>query len=200
MKYNLKNQKLLIASNNQGKVREIQSLLSSFDFEVISASSFDIPEPEETGLTFAENSRLKAKYYGSLTNLPALADDSGFCVEELDGFPGLYSARVAGEDKNYYKVFNQIEDSLKQRNLETSKAHFICSLAIWYPDGSLYDFEGRVDGMLSFPAKGENGFGYDPIFVPQGYNKTFAQMNKVEKDQISHRFIAFKKLVDNLLV
>lgn len=190
--------KLLIASNNSGKVKEISLLLSPYNIEVVSAIDLNIKEPEETGKTFSDNSRLKAEYYGKLMNLPALADDSGLSIDALDGFPGIYTARMVEKGETYQDAFIKIQNKLEQKNLEASSAYFTCSLALWFPDGSLVDFEGRVDGLVSFPARGNNGFGFDPIFTPSGYNTTFAEMSFVDKDKISHRSIAFKKLVDYL--
>lgn len=188
--------KLLIASNNPGKVKEISSLLSPFGIEVISATDFNIKEPEETGVTFAQNALLKAQYYGKLTSLPALSDDSGLCIEALDGFPGVYSARFAGEDRNFTNAFKLIEEKLQAKNLNTSPAAFICSLALWWPNGQLVEVEGKVTGNISFPPRGKKGFGYDPIFIADGYNQSFAEMDAAEKNKISHRAMALKQLIN----
>jgi XTP/dITP diphosphohydrolase len=188
--------KLVIASNNPGKVKEISALLVPYAIEVISVADFNIKEPDETGLTFVENAKLKAEYYGKILNLPALADDSGICIEALEGFPGVYSARVAGPDKDFDKAFNEIEAKLLAQNLTSSPAYFICSLALWTPSGDIQDFEGRVDGIVSFPATGEQGFGYDPIFTPRDYNQRFAQMDPELKNTISHRSLAFKTFIE----
>lgn len=190
-KYN----KILIASNNQGKVKEIALLLSPYNIEVVSVTDFNIEEPEETGVTFADNARLKAEYYGKLLNLPALADDSGLSIEALDGFPGVYTARLVSKGETYEDAFIKVKEKLLLKKLDSSKAYFTCSLALWYPDGSLLDFEGRVDGIVSFPPRGDKGFAFDPVFTPNGYNQTFGEMNPNEKEKISHRSIAFKKLV-----
>lgn len=188
--------KLLIASNNPGKVKEIKSLLKPYDIEIFSVTNFDIEEPEETGLSFFENSELKAKYYSKSLNLPALADDSGLCIEALDGYPGIYSARVVGPDKDYNKAYDVIRDKLLKKGLSSSPAHFICSLVLCSSNGEIQEFEGRIDGIISFPALGDKGFGFDPIFTPNGYDKRFAQMDPELKSKISHRALAFKKFID----
>lgn len=187
--------KILIASNNPGKVTEIEALLRDYNIECISLIGKDIEEPEETGTTFLENAILKAKYYGEIFNLPALADDSGLCVDALDGFPGVISARIAGPNKDYSKAFDIIREKLNDKELESSPAHFICSLVLWTPNGTLTDFEGKLNGRISFPAKGLNGFGYDSVFTADGYNKTLAEFTSEEKNNISHRKIAFDKFI-----
>ena len=197
MNKKLNHTKLLIASNNPGKVREIKELLAPYNIEMVSAIDFNIEEPEETGLTFIENSRLKAEYYGKKTNLLALADDSGLSIDALEGFPGIYSARIAGENKNYEVAFSEIENRLIAQGLQSSTAHFTCALSLYYPDGCFKDFEGIVKGRVSFPIKGAKGFGYDPIFIPDGYSKSFAEMNPIDKNTLSHRGIAFQKLVEH---
>ncbi len=196
MSKNFIGSKLVIASNNPGKAKEISVLLAPYNIEVISVTDLNIEEPYESGITFAENSRLKAEYYGKLLKLPALADDSGICIDALDGFPGIYSARIAGPNKDYDKAFNDIEAKLLEKNLVSSPAHFICSLSLWQPDIAMQDFEGRIDGIISFPAKGDQGFGFDPVFTPNGYNQRFAEMNPEAKNKISHRFLAFKKFIE----
>lgn len=202
MKNSLK--KLLIATGNKGKLLEIESLLRPLGIDAISPSQFNLKEPEETGLTFAENSLLKAKFYAKKTGLISLADDSGLCVEALNGEPGIHSARFAFDEKtkekNFPQAFEKIFSNLKKIGIDSSKnprAHFICNLTIFDPatDFSI-SFEGRIDGTLTFPARGTLGFGYDPIFVKNGMNKTFGEISADEKDQISHRAAAFKKLVD----
>lgn len=191
--------KLIIASNNPGKVKEITELLSPLNIEAISLIDKNIEEPEETGLTFADNAILKAQYYGKLFDLPALSDDSGICVEALDDFPGVISARIAGPNKNFNTAFDIIETKLLEKGLKTSPAYFICSLALWIPNTDTKIFEGRVDGDVSFPARGNNNqFGYNPIFTPKGYNQTFSQMTFAEKNNISHRKLAFDKFIEYL--
>ncbi|MCT4634961.1 MAG: RdgB/HAM1 family non-canonical purine NTP pyrophosphatase [Rickettsiales bacterium] len=189
--------KLLIASNNPGKVREIKSLLDPYGIEIFSITDFDVEEPEETEATFIGNARLKAAYYGKRLSLPALADDSGISIEELGGFPGVYSARIAGPDKDFTIAFDKIEKMLAEKDLKTSPAFFTCALSLWHPDGIIEDFEGRIDGIVSFPAIGMHGFGYDPIFTLNGYNKRLSEMAPEEKNKLSHRSLAFKKFIEH---
>lgn len=194
---------ILIATNNQGKFVEIRDLLNQINIKSISTADFNISEPEETGATFAENSLLKAKYYAAETNLCALADDSGLCVEDLNGEPGVHSARFAIDEntgkKNFPLAFEKIKNSLIKNNIDLSqnpRAHFICNLTIFDPktDFSI-SFEGRVDGFLNFASLGNKGFGYDPIFTKNGMNKTFGEIEPELKDKISHRAEAFNQLV-----
>jgi XTP/dITP diphosphohydrolase len=196
---------ILIASGNKGKLIEIAQLLSEIDIKAISAADFDLNEPEETGSSFQENSLLKAKYYGDKTGLIALADDSGLCIDFLDGKPGIHSARLAladdGGTKDFGLAFQRIKQDLiaKRIDLENQiiKAHFVCNLTIYNPkDNKSKSFEGRVDGKLTFPPKGQNGFGYDPIFIADGMDKTFGEMLPAEKDKISHRTKAFSSFID----
>ncbi len=187
--------KLLIASGNSGKVAEIRGLLGDYNVEVVSAKEFDIAEPEETENSFIGNAELKAKYYGDATGLPALADDSGLCVDALGGAPGIYSARWAGVEKNFAKAMQRIEDELGDN--DNKKAKFVCALSLYWPEeGVIESFEGKVDGALRFPAAGCGGFGYDPIFVPDGYDRTFSEIEPAAKQRISHRADAFRKLID----
>jgi XTP/dITP diphosphohydrolase len=187
---------LLIASNNPGKVKEISELFAPYNIETISLTHLDIEEPEETGLTFVDNAKLKAAYYGKLLNLPALADDSGLTIDALDGFPGVYSARFAGPDSDFSKAFTMIEQKLLKKELQSSSASFICSLALWWPDDHFEVFSGIIDGNISFPpVKGEHGFGYAPIFTAKGHNKKFSQISNEEKNLISHRAKAFNQLI-----
>lgn len=187
---------LLIATNNPGKAKEISELLEPYNIKVVSLIDKEIVEPEETGITFAQNARLKAEYYGKLFNLPALADDSGLSVTKLDNYPGVYSARIAGENKDFNVAFKDIEEKLKQKGFESSPAFFSCVLSLWFPDGTIEDFEGIVDGIVSFPPSYKNGFGYDPIFTPDGYDKRFSEFDPQEKNTISHRGRAFNKFID----
>lgn len=197
--------KLLIASGNAGKVREIRDLLHAFPLEVVSAATFDLVEPEETGKTFLDNARLKARYYGKETGLPALADDSGLAVDALGGAPGIYSARWAGEKKDFSVAFERIKEELTARyggnalaDPEKRKAHFVCALSLWWPDGEEVTVEGKVYGTLTFPPRGNQGFGYDPIFIPTGHHRTFGEMEPHEKHAISHRADAFRQLVEKV--
>ena len=189
--------KLLIATNNPGKVKEITEILAPYDVKIISITDIDVEEPEETGVTFAENARLKAEYYGKFMNLPALADDSGLSIVELDNYPGVYTANLAGPEKDYDRAFNEIQTKLAAKNLKSSPAFFTCSLAIRYPDGNMEGFEGRVDGIISFPPSEEKGFAYDPVFTPNGYNQRFSEMTPDQKNKISHRGRAFEKFIEH---
>jgi XTP/dITP diphosphohydrolase len=189
---------LLIASGNQGKVKEIADLLSGSNITIRSLKEFDdIIEPEETGKTFEENAILKAAYYGKATGLPALADDSGLSVPALDNAPGIYSARWAGERKDFSVAMGMVEDKLKASNKNAPfSAFFSCALALYWPeDDHIECVEGQAHGQLTFPPRGDKGFGYDPIFIPEGHDVTFAEMNLKEKKKISHRTNAFKKLI-----
>jgi len=189
--------KLMIASNNQGKVKEIAKLLAPYGLEVVSAKDYNISEPEETEDSFTGNAELKARYYGEIANLPTLADDSGICVTELNNEPGVYSARLAGPEGNFYKAMDIIQNKLKDKNLASSHAYFICALSLRWPDGYIATFEGKIDGDISFPARGDFGFGYDPIFIPKGYSQTFAEFDPELKNKISHRARAFEQLIKN---
>lgn len=190
--------KILIASNNPGKVAEIQQLLSPFNLEIFSLIDKGIIEPEETETSFVGNAILKARYYGEIFNLPALADDSGLSINELDGFPGVYSARVAGENKDYNQAFKVIEQKLQENNLESSKAFFSCALALWWPDNHVEIFEGELYGHIEFPAIfGGYGFGYAPIFSPHDHELRYSQLNDEVRNKISHRSIAFQKMISN---
>ena len=192
--------KLVIASHNPGKVREIAALLGPFGIEPVSAASLDLPEPEETGTTFVANAELKALQAADLSGLPALADDSGLCVEALGDEPGIFSARWAGESKDFAVAMQRVEDRLAALPPETSRdAHFICALALAWPDGHVEWFEGRVDGTLVWPPRGANGFGYDAMFLPLGGDRTFGEMDPDAKHAISHRAAAFRQLVDAVL-
>ena len=194
--------KLVVASHNHGKIKEIKNLLKPFKFKVYSASDFNIAEPKETGKTFIANSIIKAKTVANKSNCLALADDSGLCINSLEGKPGIYSARWAGKNKNFDLAMKRVEKELNKissnskRNL---RAHFCCALTLCYPAGKNISFEGKVFGYLQFPARGLNGFGYDPIFVPDGYKKTFGEMSFSYKERISHRQIAFNKLKKYLI-
>ncbi len=187
--------KLVIASHNPGKVREIAELLDGHGLEVVSAGALDLPEPEETGTTFVANAELKARAAADLSGLPALADDSGLCVEALGGDPGIFSARWAGETKDFDEAMRRIEDNLGRLDNPPRDAHFVCALALAWPDGHVERFEGRVDGTLVWPPRGDRGFGYDPMFLPDGERETFGEMDQARKHDISHRADAFRQLV-----
>jgi XTP/dITP diphosphohydrolase len=183
---------LVIASHNKGKVREIALLLSAYVAHFPSAGDLGLPEPEETEASFIGNAALKARAAASGAKLPALADDSGLVVPALGGAPGIYSARWAGPNKDFSLAIDRVQQELGKGD---RAAHFICALALAWPDGYAETVEGRVDGRLVFPGRGERGFGYDPIFIPNGHDITFAEMDPNDKHRMSHRADAFAQLV-----
>lgn len=185
--------KLVIASHNPGKVREIEDLLRPLGIAVVGAAALGLIEPEETGHTFAENAALKARIAAEAAKLPALADDSGLAVAALDGAPGIYSARWAGPKKDFSLAMRKVEDAL--RGKADRRAKFVAALALAWPDGRCEVFEGEVHGTLAWPPRGNKGFGYDPIFVPDGHAITFGEMEPAKKHEMSHRARAFAKLV-----
>ena len=187
--------KIVIASHNAGKVSEIADLLEPQGVSVISAGDAGLSEPEETGKTFIENAELKAKAAASVSGLPALADDSGLSVSALGGAPGIYSARWAGENKDFESAMKRVADALLMSGQYDKTAHFHCALSLCWPDGALETFEGVLAGELIWPAKGDRGFGYDPMFVPNGYTQSFGEMDPDKKHAMSHRSIAFQKLL-----
>ncbi len=188
--------KLVIASHNEGKVREIRALLAAHGIEPVSAGSLGLPEPPETGTSFVANAELKAMAAADLSGLPALADDSGLVVEALGGEPGIFSARWAGENKDFGLAMRLVNERLLERGPDAGRdAHFICALSLAWPDGRIESFEGRVDGVLVWPPRGNQGFGYDPIFQPLGHTITFGEMDPDAKHAMSHRADAFAKLV-----
>lgn len=195
-------QALVIASHNEGKVREIGELIAPLGIKVISAAQANITEPEETGDTFAENAALKAVHSSQSSGLPALADDSGLVIPAIDGAPGIYSARWAGPGKDFNVAFERIkkELALQAPGLLTVNAYFISVLALSIPGKNIELFEGRIDGILTFPPRGDKGFGYDPIFIPEGYEQTFAEIAPEIKNRISHRAKAFEKFLAYLKV
>ncbi|MBK5264467.1 MAG: RdgB/HAM1 family non-canonical purine NTP pyrophosphatase [Alphaproteobacteria bacterium] len=188
--------KLVIASHNAGKVREIRALLDPYGIEPVSAATLGLPEPDETGTTFIANAELKALQAADLSGLPALADDSGLCVEALNNEPGIFSARWAGPSKDFELAMRLVWDNLTAKGPEVGHdAHFICALALAWPDGHVEVFEGRVDGLVTWPPRGDKGFGYDPIFQPTGHTISFGEMDPEKKHAMSHRADAFTKLV-----
>ena len=191
--------KLVIASHNAGKVREIRALLGPYGIEPVSAADLDLPEPEETGTTFVANAELKALQAADLSGLPALADDSGLCVDALRGDPGIFSARWAGEAKDFGVAMQLVEDRLAAIDEAPRDAHFVCALALAWPDGHVEWFEGRVEGSLVWPPRGDNGFGYDPMFLPDGQSLTFGEMAPEAKTPLTHRADAFRQLVAAVL-
>jgi XTP/dITP diphosphohydrolase len=197
--------RLVVATHNAGKLREIRELVAPYGIEAVSAGELGLPEPEETGTTFLANARLKAEAAAFAANLPALADDSGLCVAALDGAPGIYSARWAGESKDFTHAMEKVEAALRERDCfepEQRRAWFISALSLVWPDGHVEEVEGRIDGTLVWPPRGERGFGYDPSFLPEGHERTFGEMSAEEKHGIpadgsralSHRARAFQML------
>lgn len=188
--------RLVIASHNAGKVREIAELLGPYGVEPVSAGALGLPEPEETGTTFIANAELKALASATASGMPSLADDSGLCVAALGGDPGIYSARWAGEGKDFSLAMSKVNEALDAQGPDAPRdAHFVCALSLAWPDGHVESFEGRVDGTIVWPPRGDKGFGYDPIFVPTGHAISFAEMDPAAKHAMSHRADAFRKLV-----
>ncbi|HTJ64571.1 MAG TPA: RdgB/HAM1 family non-canonical purine NTP pyrophosphatase [Alphaproteobacteria bacterium] len=183
---------LVIASHNKGKVREIALLLGAYVKDFPSAGELGLPEPEETEATFTGNAALKARAAAQGSGLPALADDSGLVVPALGGDPGIYSARWAGPDKDFAVAMERVRRELGDKD---HAAHFVCALSLAWPDGTTETVEGKVFGRLVFPPRGEKGFGYDPIFIPDGHDITFAEMEPDDKHRMSHRADAFAQLV-----
>ena len=187
---------LVIASHNEGKVREIRALLSPYGIEPVSAATLGLPEPDETGVSFAANAELKARAAADLSGLPALADDSGLCVEAIGGDPGIFSARWAGENKDFGLAMRLVEDGIQRAGPEAGRdAHFVCALSLCWPDGHVETFEGRADGTLVWPPRGTLGFGYDAMFLPWNGTQTYGEMDPEAKHAVSHRAVAFRKLV-----
>ncbi len=192
--------RLVIASHNEGKVREIRALLAPYGIEPVSAAALDLPEPDETGTTFAANAELKARASADLSGLPALADDSGLCVEALGGDPGIFSARWAGPTKDFALAMQLVERHLADKGPDAGRdAHFVCALSLCWPDGHIETFEGRVDGTLVWPPRGDRGFGYDAMFRPNGHAETFGEMDPAAKHGMSHRADAFARLTAAVL-
>ncbi len=190
--------RLLAATHNPGKVRELTDLLSDIGFKAISAGELGLPEPEETADTFQGNAELKALAAAKGAGEPALADDSGLACDGLAGAPGIYSARWAGASKDFRAAMQKVEDALKVETTADGevdrRASFVSVLSLAWPDGHVVSFEGIVRGQLVFPPRGEQGFGYDPIFVPEGETETFGEMDPARKHAMSHRALAFAKL------
>ncbi|WP_174285130.1 RdgB/HAM1 family non-canonical purine NTP pyrophosphatase [Sphingomonas bacterium] len=190
--------RLVIASHNKGKVRELTALLAPYGVEPVSAADLDLPEPVETGTTFFANAELKARSAADLSGLPSLADDSGLCVDALNGDPGVYTAdwAEAPSGRDWALAMRKVEDALQAKGPGTARdAHFVCVLALAWPDGHVEWFEGRAEGSLTWPPRGTVGFGYDPVFVPHGRSETYAELDPEEKHAISHRADAFAQLV-----
>jgi XTP/dITP diphosphohydrolase len=201
---------VIIATHNPGKLREMRELLAPYGIATQSTGELGFPEPEETGTTFAENARIKAVAAARASGKPAFADDSGLVVDALGGEPGIHSARWAGPDKDFRAAMNRIQTLLIERGAKTPeqrRAHFIAALCLAWPDGHVEDFEGHVDGVAVWPPRGDKGFGYDPLFRPDGFDITFGQMNADEKRglppqgrALSHRARAFMKLAETCLL
>ncbi|GAB4539059.1 MAG: RdgB/HAM1 family non-canonical purine NTP pyrophosphatase [Roseibium sp.] len=194
--------KLVVASHNKGKIREINELLAPFGFDVVSAGDLNLPEPEETGLTFEANASLKAQAAAKASGFPALADDSGFCVAALNGDPGIFSARWAGPDKDFAMAMRTIEEKLQSLGVTSNaerRGSFVAVLCLAWPDGHEEYFRGEVEGTVVWPPRGSQGFGYDPMFQPDGHERTFGEMSSEEKHgwspttpALSHRARAFE--------
>jgi XTP/dITP diphosphohydrolase len=197
---------LVIATHNPGKLAEMRELLAPYGIEAVSAGELELGEPEETGTTFAANARIKAVAAAMAAKLPAFADDSGLVVDALDGAPGLFSARWAGPTKDFNAAMSRVERLLQERGATTPdkrKAHFVSSLCVAWPDDHVEEVEARVDGTLVWPPRGSAGFGYDPMFLPDGFDRTFGEMTSLEKHGLpplglglSHRARAFVKLAE----
>lgn len=187
--------RLVVASHNSGKVREIGALLAPLGVEAVSAAALGLPEPEETEMTFVGNAALKARAAATASGLPALADDSGLEVFALGGEPGVYSARWAGEKRDFAIAMRKVWDALQQREARDFAARFVCVLALATPNGDVQTFEGEARGSIVWPPRGDKGFGYDPIFQPNGFDRTFGEMSHDEKLPLTHRARAFEKLL-----
>jgi XTP/dITP diphosphohydrolase len=191
--------RLVIATHNEGKLREIRALVAPFGIECLGAAELDLPEPEETGTSFIANAELKARAAADATGLPALSDDSGLSVDALGGEPGIHSARWAEDEtgrRDFGHAMEKVEAALAAAGPDAGRdAHFTCALCLAWPDGSTESFEGKVFGQLVWPPRGANGFGYDPAFVPHGYLQTFGEMAPEAKHAMSHRAKAFEMLV-----
>ncbi|MFY9838939.1 MAG: RdgB/HAM1 family non-canonical purine NTP pyrophosphatase [Xanthobacteraceae bacterium] len=201
--------RLVIATHNPGKLIEMRDLLAPYGITALSARQLGLGEPDETGTTFRDNARIKAEAAAKASGLPAFADDSGLVVEALDGAPGIHSARWAGPDRNFQRGMEATEEKLRERGATTPerrKAYFVSALCVAWPDGHLEEFEARVKGTLVWPPRGDQGFGYDPIFLPDGHQRTFGEMSREEKhglpphgQGLSHRARAFMKLAEACL-
>jgi XTP/dITP diphosphohydrolase len=201
--------RLVIATHNPGKLVEMRDLLSVYGVEAVSAGELGLPEPEETGTSFAANARIKAVAAATAAKMPAFADDSGLAVDTLDGAPGIHSARWAGPDKDFRRAMNEVQTKLIERGAkapERRRAHFVAALCVAWPDGHVEEFEARVNGTVVWPPRGDKGFGYDPLFLPDGHTRTFGEMSAEEKhglpprgQGLSHRARAFLKLAEACL-
>jgi XTP/dITP diphosphohydrolase len=199
--------RIVIATHNSGKLREMRELLAPYGVEAVSAGDLGLAEPDETGADFVSNALIKARAAAKASGLPALADDSGLCVDGLGGAPGIYSARWAGESKDFTAAMARVEEAVETSGSSSRRAHFVSALALVQPDGAEQVFEGKVFGDLTFPPRGTAGFGYDPCFTPDGHDRTFGEMSAEEKhgvpadgsQALSHRARAFQMLAEALL-
>ncbi|MCA0423912.1 MAG: RdgB/HAM1 family non-canonical purine NTP pyrophosphatase [Proteobacteria bacterium] len=193
--------RVVIATHNAGKLREMNDLLGPFGIEAVSASQLGLPEPVEDGTMFSENAGIKARAAARATGLPAIADDSGLSVDALDGAPGIFTADWCGTPRSYPAGMARVEAELLRRDVVPTgaKAHFVSCIVVAWPDGREDVFEGRIFGTLAFPPRGQNGFGYDPCFIPEGEDRTFGEMTAEEKKRHSHRARAVSRLVERLL-
>lgn len=191
--------RLVAATHNKGKVVELKDLFEPIGFEVISAGELNLEEAEETELTFEGNALIKARAAAQATGAPALSDDSGLEVTALGGMPGVHTAIWAGEPRNFYRAMEKVERELQAIAAKDRSARFVSCLAVAWPDGHEVTFRGEVEGTLTWPPRGEMGFGYDPVFVPTGFDVTFAELEPAQKHAMSHRAAAFEKLKAALL-
>jgi XTP/dITP diphosphohydrolase len=201
--------RLVVATHNPGKLKEMRELLMPFGIDAVSAGELGLPEPAENGPTFKENARIKARAAATASGLPAFADDSGLTVDALGGAPGIYSARWAGPEKDFWRAMQAVEDKLRERGAHAGsqrKAQFVCALCLAWPDGHLEEFDAAVPGTLVWPPRGDKGFGYDPMFLPDGHTLTFGEMTNTEKHGLppagkglSHRARAFLRLAEACL-
>ena len=206
MHHRLLSGRLVIATHNPGKLKEMRELLEPYGIGAVSAGELGLDEPPETGDSFRDNARIKADSAAKAAQLPAFSDDSGLAVDALSGAPGIHSARWAGPDKNFRHAMEKIESELTARATKNRRAHFISALCVAWPDGHREEFEARVDGTLVWPPRGDKGFGYDPMFLPDGHARTFGEMSANEKHGLpprgkglSHRARAFLKLAEACL-
>lgn len=190
----MKIEKLVVASHNQGKINEIKNMLAPYHVAVFSADELKLPDVEETGTTFEENARLKSETLAKLSGCYCLGDDSGLCVSCLNGRPGVYSARYA-PNRDFDKGIDKLLGEIRESGSDDHSAYFACVLALTSPNGETRVFEGRVNGKIVMEKLGHNGFGYDPVFVPEGFDKTFANFSNDEKNKVSHRGRAFQKMI-----
>ena len=186
--------RVVVATHNPGKLREMRELLAPFGAEAVSAGELGLPEPEETGASFAANALLKAEAACAASGLPAIADDSGLCVEALGGDPGVYSARWAGPEKDFSAAMAKVWEAVEATGGRDRSAAFVSAVALVWPEGRRIEVEGRVEGLLVWPPRGEGGFGYDPMFLPEGWDRTFGEMSAQEKHSVSHRARAMAAL------